>query len=186
MTRNSLPTPTDQDHYIRNLSADLIDNHGAIVRFSTTTYRLCMHQLMRDRPNMFYDLIRVGDNHYHGLFEIIFDTTAAVQLLQTNRAMNDALMQYISGRNIEHFMVIDLRQPQPTLLPGEPQPRLRGPFLPPRHLPKGGEHADIFCFSHTVSTLMIPHEVRTWCAMELLHEHNFAASDYDPSTRWGT
>ena len=84
--------------------------------------------------------------------------------------MNNAVMQYINGRNIAHFLVIDLNRPPPVLLPGEPQPRLRGPFLPPRYLPMGREHSDVVCFSHAVFTLMIPHEVRTWCAMELLHE----------------
>ena len=43
--------------------------HPAPERYNQQIGRT-MHQLMQDQPNMFYDLVRVGDNNYHGLFEI--------------------------------------------------------------------------------------------------------------------
>ena len=78
-------------------------------------------------------------------------------------------MRYLQGRSTLHFLVVDLQQPIPKqLLPGEPTPRLRGPFLPPRCLPLGRQYREIVCFSSNTFTLMIPHEVRSWIGMELL------------------
>ena len=128
-----------------------------------------MSDIMQDRSNMFYEHVRILDNDYHGMFEIIFGIRVAARLFRVCRTVNRELMRYLQGRSTLHFLVVDLQQPIPKqLLPGEPTPRLRGPFLPPRCLPLGRQYREIVCFSSNTFTLMIPHEVRSWIGMELL------------------
>ncbi|CAE7457845.1 unnamed protein product [Symbiodinium sp. CCMP2592] len=128
-----------------------------------------MNEVMAEAANMFHEVVHIADNSYHGLFEIVLDLYVTTQLLQVSRTMNYEVMHFLHGRNITHFITRDVHQPRPSqLLPGEPAPRMRGPFLPPRALPIGTAFADVVRFSDAVLTLMIPHELHTWEAMELL------------------
>ena len=85
MTRNSLPTPTDQDHYIRNLSADLIDNHGS----------------------KFCGFLRLGDNYYHGLSALAFDPRVALSLLAVSRELNDNLTQHLLAKHLAAMVTVE-------------------------------------------------------------------------------
>ncbi|CAE7204130.1 unnamed protein product [Symbiodinium sp. CCMP2592] len=146
---------------------------GWLVPFSSTSPRphihQIMHEVMTEACNMYYEVVQIADNSYHGLFEIILDLYLTTQLLRVNRNMNYEVIHFLHGRNITHFITRDVHQPRPAqLLPGEPTPRMRGPFLPPRILPIGTTYADVVRFSDAVLTLMIPHEIHTWEALELL------------------
>ncbi|CAE7238670.1 B'ETA [Symbiodinium sp. CCMP2592] len=128
-----------------------------------------MNEVMAEAANMFHEVVQIADNSYHGLFEIVLDLYVTTQLLRVSRMMNYEVIHFLHGRNITHFITRDVHQPRPSqLLPGEPAPRMRGPFLPPRALPIGTAFADVVRFSDAVLTLMIPHELHTWEAMELL------------------
>ena len=50
---------------------------------------------IQDWSNHLYGRIRIGDNFYHGLFELIFDPATARQLKATNRQVHEDLSRYL-------------------------------------------------------------------------------------------
>ncbi|CAE7784667.1 unnamed protein product [Symbiodinium sp. CCMP2592] len=74
---------------------------GWLVPFSSTSPRphihQIMHEVMTEACNMYYEVVQIADNSYHGLFEIVLDLYLTTQLLRVNRIMNYEVIHFLHG-----------------------------------------------------------------------------------------